>query len=110
MADIVPKTGYKIVFRAYSNIRRSSRLGRCPPCRTLAPGGSEGVVRQRGTNGASPLHNWSLWGRIFQAARSSLAIGIERAKCLIAICAAERGAMPAGDAFEISLNVLEGTE
>ena len=55
---------------------------------------------------AASERNWSLWGRIFQAARSSL--GIERAKCLIAICAAERGAMPAGDAFEISLNVLEG--
>jgi hypothetical protein len=37
---------------------------------------------------ASTERNWSLWGRVYRAARSSQ--GMQRAKALIAICAAEK--------------------
>ena len=53
---------------------------------------------------AAAERNRSLWGRIYCAARSSL--GMERAKAMIAICAAERATTPASEAFEITLGVL----
>ena len=54
---------------------------------------------------AAPVRNWSLWGRIYCAARSAL--GLERAKALIAICAAEKAKVSASEAFQITLSVVE---
>jgi hypothetical protein len=52
--------------------------------------------------------NWSLWGRMYCAARSSL--GMQRAKALIAICAAEKAKWDPTQEGEITLSVLEGGE
>jgi hypothetical protein len=49
---------------------------------------------------ASTERNWSLWGRIYSSARTRL--GMERAKCLIAICADEKRKIPAQE-FDISI-------
>jgi hypothetical protein len=54
---------------------------------------------------AAPERNWSLWGRVYCAARSAL--GMQRAKALIAICAAERAKVSPSEAFEITLSVVE---
>jgi hypothetical protein len=40
------------------------------------------------------------------AARSSL--GVQRAKALIAICSAEKAKIPPSEAFQITLDVLDG--
>jgi hypothetical protein len=48
--------------------------------------------------------NWSLWGRIYSAARNAL--GMERAKKMIAICTNTRG--PKESDFSVSLAVVEG--
>jgi hypothetical protein len=50
--------------------------------------------------------NWSLWGRTYRAARSSL--GMRGAKALIAICSAEKAKIPPSEAFQITLDVLDG--
>lgn len=55
---------------------------------------------------AATERNWSLWGRMYCSARSSL--GMDRAKALIAICAAERAKQDPTKEFEITLSVLEG--
>jgi hypothetical protein len=55
---------------------------------------------------AASERNWSLWGRTYCAARSSL--GMERAKALIAICSAEKAKIPLSEAFQITLDVLDG--
>ena len=57
---------------------------------------------------AATERNWSLWGRIFVAARSSL--GLERAKKMIAICAAEQAEHHESDDFALTLDILECTE
>ena len=57
---------------------------------------------------AAPERNWSLWGRIYCAARSKL--GIEKAKKLIAICAAERAKTSPSEAFAITLGVVDADE
>jgi hypothetical protein len=57
---------------------------------------------------AATERNWSLWGRMYCAARSSL--GMQRAKALIAICAAERAKCDPTQEFEVTLSVLEGVE
>ena len=54
---------------------------------------------------AAPERNWSLWGCIYCAAHSAL--GMERAKALIAICAAEKAKVSPTEAFEITLSVVE---
>jgi hAT family C-terminal dimerisation region len=54
---------------------------------------------------AATERNWSLWGRIYCAARSSL--GMERAKALIAICAAERAKISPSEELQITLSVVE---
>lgn len=54
---------------------------------------------------ASAERNWSLWGRIYSAARSSL--GMERAKALIAICAAEGTKLSGEETFQMTLDVVE---
>jgi hypothetical protein len=54
---------------------------------------------------AAPEGNWSLWGRVYCATRSAL--GMQRAKALIAICAAERAKFSPSEAFEITLSVVE---
>jgi hypothetical protein len=54
---------------------------------------------------AAPERNWSLWGRVYCAARSAL--GMQRAKALIAICADERAKVSPSEAFEIALSVVE---
>jgi hypothetical protein len=56
---------------------------------------------------ASAERNWSLWGRVYCAARSSL--GLERAKALIAICAAETSKTSSAEAFQMTLDVVEDT-
>ena len=56
---------------------------------------------------ASAERNWSLFGRVFVSARSSL--GEERAKQLIAICAAEQAMNYASDDVAMVLDILEGT-
>jgi hypothetical protein len=56
-----------------------------------------------------PAHlqgNWSLWGRVYCASRSSL--GMQRAKSMIAICAAEKATAAPSEAFEVTLRVVEG--
>lgn len=50
--------------------------------------------------------NWSLWGRVYTSARNAL--GLERAKKMIAICTNSR--MHVEDAFAVSLSVIEGVE
>jgi hypothetical protein len=55
---------------------------------------------------AASERNWSLWGRTYCAARSSL--GMQRAKALIAICSAEKANIPPSEAFQITLDVLDG--
>jgi hypothetical protein len=55
---------------------------------------------------AASERNWSLWGRTYCAARSSL--GMQRAKALIAICSAEKADIPPSEAFQITLDVLDG--
>jgi hypothetical protein len=55
---------------------------------------------------AASQRNWSLWGRTYCAARSSL--GMERAKALIAICSEEKAKIPPSEAFQITLDVLDG--
>jgi hypothetical protein len=55
---------------------------------------------------AASERNWSLWGRTYCAARSS--IGMQRAKALIAICCAEKAKIPPSEAFQITLDVLDG--
>jgi hypothetical protein len=57
---------------------------------------------------AATERNWSLWGRIYCAARSSL--GMQRAKALIAICAAEQAKLDPSKEFELTLSVIEGEE
>jgi hypothetical protein len=57
---------------------------------------------------AATERNWSLWGRMYCAARSSL--GMQRAKALIAICAAEKAKCDPNQEFEITLSVLECVE
>jgi hypothetical protein len=57
---------------------------------------------------AATERNWSLWGRMYCAARSSL--GMQRAKALIAICAAEKAKCDPTQEFEVTLSVLEGVE
>jgi hypothetical protein len=57
---------------------------------------------------AATERNWSLWGRMYCAARSSL--GKDHAKTLIAICAAEKAKLDPSKEFEITLGVLEGGE
>jgi hAT family C-terminal dimerisation region len=54
---------------------------------------------------AAPERNWSLWGRIYCAARSTL--GLQRAKALIAICAAEKAKISPSEAFNITLSFVE---
>jgi hypothetical protein len=61
-------------------------------------------VQQRKETGHARL----LWGRMYCAARSSL--GMERAKALTAICAAEKAKLDPSKEFEITLGVLEGGE
>ena len=56
---------------------------------------------------ASAERNWSLFGRVLVSARSSL--GEERAKQLIAICAAEQAMNYASDDVAMVLDILEGT-
>jgi hypothetical protein len=48
--------------------------------------------------------NWSLWGRVYTASRNAL--GIERGKKLITICANSRQANE--NDFAVSLAVVEG--
>jgi hypothetical protein len=48
--------------------------------------------------------NWSLWGRIYCAARNAL--GMERAKKMVAICTNSRA--PKESDFAVSLSVVEG--
>jgi hypothetical protein len=57
---------------------------------------------------AATERNWSLWGRINCAARSLL--GMQRAKALIAICAAEKSKLDPSQEFETRLSVLQGGE
>jgi hypothetical protein len=52
--------------------------------------------------------NWSLWGRIYCASRSSL--GMERTKALIAICTAEKANTFPSEEVELTLSVIEGTD
>jgi hypothetical protein len=54
---------------------------------------------------AASERNWSLWGRIYKASRSTL--GMRRATSLIAICQAQKATLPASDEFDISLQVVE---
>jgi hypothetical protein len=57
---------------------------------------------------AATERNWSLWGHMYCAARSSL--GMQRVKALIAICAAEKAKCDPTQEFEITLSVLEGVD
>jgi hypothetical protein len=51
--------------------------------------------------------DWSMWGRVYNAARNSLAQ--ERAKKMIAICSdANSRKLPADREFQITLQVVEG--
>jgi hypothetical protein len=56
---------------------------------------------------AATERNWSLWGRMYCAA---LSLGMQRAKALIAICAAELAKCNPAQDFQITLSVLEGVE
>jgi hypothetical protein len=56
---------------------------------------------------ASAERNWSLWGRVYIAARSSL--GEERAKQLIAICAAEQVENYVPNDIAMILDILESS-
>jgi hypothetical protein len=65
------------------------------------------LLSARATSAAiATERNWLLWGRFYCCARSSL--GMERAKALLAICAAERAKMDLTNVFELTLSVLEG--
>lgn len=52
----------------------------------------------------STERNWSLWGRVYTASRNAL--GMERAKKLIALCTNTRKCTESD--FEVSLSVVEG--
>ena len=54
---------------------------------------------------AATERNWSLWGRTYNSARSSL--GMERAKAMIAICAQEKARVSERDAFAVTLDVIQ---
>ena len=56
---------------------------------------------------AATERNWSLWGRMYTSARSAL--GMERAKCMIAICAQEKARISEREAFQVTLDVIEDT-
>jgi hypothetical protein len=52
---------------------------------------------------ASTERNWSLWGRMYNAARNAL--GQERAKKMIAICSATKtAALSSGREFAVTLH------
>jgi hypothetical protein len=70
------------VLAAAVRIRVWRKFGDSMPELQAAP---EWLLSAHATSAATEL-NWSLWGRIYCAARSSL--GIQLAKALIAICAA----------------------
>jgi hypothetical protein len=55
---------------------------------------------------AASERNWSLWGRTYCAAPSPL--GMQRAKALIAIFSAEKADIPPSEAFQNTLDVLDG--
>jgi hypothetical protein len=56
---------------------------------------------------ASTERNWSLWGRVYNASRN--AFGQERAKKMIAICNAAKGAdVPPDREFAVTLGIIEG--
>ena len=55
---------------------------------------------------ASTERNWSLWGRIYSSARSCL--GMNNAKAMITICAAEKSKVSERDAMALTLDVIEG--
>jgi hypothetical protein len=67
----------------------------------------ERLLSVHATSAATEL-NWSLWGRMHCATRSSL--GMQCAKALIAICAAVRAKCDPTQECEITLSVLEGGE
>jgi hypothetical protein len=67
----------------------------------------ERLLSAHATSVATEL-NWSLWGRMHCAARSSF--GMQRAKALIAICAAEKAKCDPTQECELTLSVLEGGE
>jgi hypothetical protein len=58
-----------------------------------------------GYSAASERH-WSLSGRSYCATRSSL--GMLRALALLAICSAEKAKIQPSEAFQITLEVLDG--
>jgi hypothetical protein len=80
-------------------------VGRIEPGSEAA--GSQRLMHCHATS-ASSERNWSLWGRIYSAARSKL--GMERAKALIAICSAESAKMPEKERFAITLNLIDQDE
>jgi hypothetical protein len=62
------------------------------------------LLRAHATSAASE-RNWSLWGRIYKASRSTL--GLCRAKKRISICQAEKAKLRASEEFDIPLQVIE---
>ena len=54
---------------------------------------------------AATERNWSLWGRIYVASRSSTAM--QTSKCMISICAAEKAKQSPGQVLELTLKVVE---
>ena len=54
---------------------------------------------------AATERNWSLWGRVFTAARSRL--GLVGAKKLITFCFNDRAAIKSDDDFHLLLSVME---
>jgi hypothetical protein len=57
---------------------------------------------------AASERNWSLWGRTCGVAPARSSLGMQRAKALIAICSAEKAKIPPSEAFQITLDVLDG--
>jgi hypothetical protein len=58
---------------------------------------------------AATERTWSLWGRMYCSAACS-SLGVQRAKALIAICAAEKAKCDPTQEFKITLSVLGGVE
>jgi hypothetical protein len=55
---------------------------------------------------ASTERNWSLWGRVYTAARNAL--GLERAKALVMFWLNDRCEVTHQRAFKLLLSVVEG--
>jgi hypothetical protein len=57
---------------------------------------------------AATERKWSLWGRVYTAAKSRL--GLEHAKEMITICANEKARVPHREACATTLDMIEDTE